>query len=218
LNFCSACGSPISRRLVLEDTRARYACLSCGATHYQNPSVIVVCCVHCRDKVLMCCRAHPPAQGQWAPPSGYLECGETLEEAAARETLEETGVQIDPAKLELYAVINMTAIDQIAITFRGEVSSMPPVHPGPECFAVEFLSQEEVSRKELAWRDSIGRRSGPADSRSNSAAFDRTADPTSNRVYTRLHRTVRSVKAFKSILLPLTGRRGASISCLYAID
>lgn len=104
----------------------------------------------------MCCRAHPPAQGQWAPPSGYLECGETLEEAAARETLEETGVQIDPAKLELYAVINMTAIDQIAITFRGEVSSMPPVHPGPECLAVEFLSQEEVSRKELAWRDSIG--------------------------------------------------------------
>lgn len=104
----------------------------------------------------MCCRAQPPAQGQWAPPSGYLECGETLEEAAARETLEETGVKIDPAKLELYAVINMTAIDQIAISFRTEVSTMPPVKPGPECLAVEFLSEEDVYRKELAWRDSIG--------------------------------------------------------------
>ena len=79
----------------------------------------------------MCCRAHPPAQGQWAPPSGYLESGESLEDAAARETFEETGVHVDPAKLELYAVINMTAIDQIAISFRVELPTIPQFRPAP---------------------------------------------------------------------------------------
>jgi ADP-ribose pyrophosphatase len=104
----------------------------------------------------MCCRAQHPAQGQWTPPSGYLECGETLEAAAAREAFEETGIVIDPAKLELHAVINMTAIDQVAVAFRVEFSTIPTVTPGPECTAVEFLSEQELSQKPLAWRESIG--------------------------------------------------------------
>ena len=47
-------------------------------------------------------RAQPPAVGQWAIPTGYLEFGESLEHAAARETWEETGVVVAAEKLELY--------------------------------------------------------------------------------------------------------------------
>jgi len=156
VKFCSACGSSVSRQLIVQEGRERYVCLSCGTTHYQNPRAIAICCAYWRDKILMCCRAHPPGQGQWAPPLGYLECGETIEEAAARETFEETGVVIDPAKLELYTVVNMTAIEQIAISFRFEFSTRPAVQPGPECLAVEFLSEEDISRRQLAWGESIG--------------------------------------------------------------
>ena len=69
----------------------------------------------------MCRRAEEPAVGQWAVPTGYLEMGETLEEGAARETREETGVVVDPARLELCSVINMTSIRQVGIIFRIEL-------------------------------------------------------------------------------------------------
>lgn len=104
----------------------------------------------------MCCRGQEPAQGEWAPPLGFLECGETLEEGAARETFEETGVRVAPDELELYAVINMQSIDQIAISFRVELAEFPVVHAGPECATVQFLSEEELIGRRVAWSESIG--------------------------------------------------------------
>src|SRR5271154_1273711 len=141
LKFCSECGARVSRRIIAEEFRERFVCESCGVTHYQNPRVIVICCVYCKDKIMMCCRAQEPARGQWAPPLGFLECGETLEEGAARETFEETAVKVDPEKLELYAVVNMQSIDQVAISFRVELAEFPIVRAGPECIAVQFLSE-----------------------------------------------------------------------------
>jgi ADP-ribose pyrophosphatase YjhB (NUDIX family) len=104
----------------------------------------------------MCCRGQEPARGQWAPPLGFLECGETLEEGAARETFEETAVRVAPDELQLYAVINMQSIDQIAISFRVELAEFPAVHAGPECAAVQFLSEKELVGRPVAWSGSIG--------------------------------------------------------------
>jgi 8-oxo-dGTP diphosphatase len=104
----------------------------------------------------MCRRAHPPAVGEWAVPSGYLELGETLEAGAARETREETGVLVAPERLELCSVINMTAIKQVAIIFRVEVDTLPRLIPGPECLEVAFLAVHEVPAGQFAWRKTMG--------------------------------------------------------------
>ena len=45
-------------------------------------------------KVLLVKRATPPCQGEWAIPGGKIKPGETLQEAAEREILEETGLII----------------------------------------------------------------------------------------------------------------------------
>jgi 8-oxo-dGTP diphosphatase len=45
-------------------------------------------------RVLLVKRGRPPAQGQWAIPGGNIELGETLQQAAQREILEETGITI----------------------------------------------------------------------------------------------------------------------------
>jgi len=156
MRYCSECGSAVSRQLVAAEARERYACAVCGTIHYQNPRIIVCCIVHWCDKILMCRRAQEPALGQWTLPSGYLECGETLEEGAARETFEETGIVADPADLELYAISNMTAIEQIAVTFRLQIDAEPNLRAGAECREVAFLTEEQTHQNEIAWRESFG--------------------------------------------------------------
>ena len=104
----------------------------------------------------MCRRSQEPARGQWVLPSGFLECGETLEQGAARETFEETGVSVDPSRLELSGIINITAIDQIVVAVRADLLTLPVLRPGAECLDAAFLSEHEVPEGDFAWRRLLG--------------------------------------------------------------
>lgn len=153
MNFCAECGHVIGRRWIAQDRRERYACEACGFIHYQNPRVTVSSVVSWQDRILMCRRADEPARGLWTVPSGFLECGETLEEGAAREIVEETGVAVDPHALELYSVMTIAAIEQVVITFRLALSALPAILCGVECMEVAFKAQHDLSAEEWAWRD-----------------------------------------------------------------
>jgi 8-oxo-dGTP diphosphatase len=59
-----------------------------------EPRVAVGAIVFNDNKVLLVRRARPPSQDLWAIPGGRVEIGETLQEAAEREILEETGITI----------------------------------------------------------------------------------------------------------------------------
>jgi len=51
------------------------------------------------DRVVLVKRGHAPLAGEWSIPGGVLEVGETLREAAVREVLEETTLEIEPISL-----------------------------------------------------------------------------------------------------------------------
>ena len=156
MKYCPDCGSAVAKKWDENDGRERDVCTSCGATHYTNPQVIVSCMVCWGEKILLCRRANEPGRGKWLAPCGYLECGESLEEGAVRETFEETGVRLDPENLELYTVVNMTAINQIAVVFRTQLSEKPLIHPGPECLDAEFLGKRDIPPDQIAWHHSFG--------------------------------------------------------------
>ncbi|MBN1217569.1 MAG: NUDIX hydrolase [Anaerolineae bacterium] len=58
------------------------------------PRVAVGAVVIHEKKVLLVLRGQPPAEGKWAIPGGSVKLGETLQAAAEREMLEETGLRV----------------------------------------------------------------------------------------------------------------------------
>ena len=76
------------------DTHERNVCGDCGFVAYENPKVVVGSVVVTDGKILMCKRAIEPRRGFWTLPAGYMELGETVEEGAAREAMEEAGADI----------------------------------------------------------------------------------------------------------------------------
>ena len=151
--FCSQCGGPLVERFLDFERRSRAVCARCGSIAYRNPRVIVSTIVAVGEEVLLCRRACAPAVGRWAPPGGFLECGEALEEAAARETFEETGVSVEPRRLRLHAVSTLPDISEVYVGFVAEVSERPELICGPECAEVRFFREEAVPWVELAYPD-----------------------------------------------------------------
>lgn len=113
--YCSHCGS--STALAYVDGRQRDRCSSCGVVFYRNPTPVTLTVVEHEKQLLLIRRALRPLKDYWAPPGGYVECGESLTEAAIREVREETGlgVEIDG----LIDVFSQADVDVIIIAFRA---------------------------------------------------------------------------------------------------
>src|SRR5205807_2557843 len=114
-------GSPVSRRIRQGDLLSRFVCDTCQTIHYQNPKLVVGCLPEWGDQVLLCRRAIDPRIGFWTFPAGFMEQGESAEQAAARETMEES--QADVEITSLYAVFSLPHISQVYMIFRGAMRS-----------------------------------------------------------------------------------------------
>ena len=90
---CSSCAAALESKDVAG--RQRPVCPQCGRVVYYDPKVAATCIVERQGTVLMVRRAVEPGIGLWSMPGGYVERGEVVEEAAAREVLEETGLEVE---------------------------------------------------------------------------------------------------------------------------
>ncbi len=78
-------------------------CASCGNVTYRNPLPVAVLVLPVVGSGVVCVRRATGA-ADLALPGGFVELGESWQEAAARETAEETGVRVEPAAIDLLAV------------------------------------------------------------------------------------------------------------------
>jgi ADP-ribose pyrophosphatase YjhB (NUDIX family) len=97
MRFCPQCASPLHERQ--RDGRLRQVCAACGFVNYENPVPAAGCLVEDGGRVLLVQRRYEPHIGGWTLPAGFLEWGETPEQAAVRETQEETGLRVRPTRL-----------------------------------------------------------------------------------------------------------------------
>lgn len=148
MKFCSQCGNTVSLQIPQGDNRERHVCDSCGFIHYLNPRIVAGSLPTYGDKVLLCKRAIEPRKGYWTLPAGFMENGETTEQAAARETWEEA-----EAKLEmrgLYSLFNLPHINQVYIFFRGEIIN-GEFGVGDESLETQLFAEQDIPWDSLAF-------------------------------------------------------------------
>lgn len=112
--ICPHCVPPDEQPLV---------CDRCAWRWHANPKPAAAVLVERRAddaaelSVLLLRRAVEPGLGAWDLPAGYLDPGESFEQAARRETLEEAGIEVE--LIGLNGVYHSPAANAVSAVFRG---------------------------------------------------------------------------------------------------
>jgi ADP-ribose pyrophosphatase YjhB (NUDIX family) len=149
INYCSVCGAAVSVRVPTGDRLPRHVCDACGAIHYRNPRLVVGALAVWEDAILLCRRAIEPRHGMWTLPAGFMENGETIAEAALRETQEEANARI--ALGEMYTLISVPHINQVHVVFRAQLLDLD-FSAGDESLEVGLFREHEIPWDLIAFR------------------------------------------------------------------
>jgi 8-oxo-dGTP diphosphatase len=128
---------------------------SINGCYPEYPRVAVGAVVFKEGKVLLVLRGKPPAESQWAIPGGCVELGETLQEAAQREILEETGILIQAGKpVYTFDVVDRdkdgriqfhyVIVDLAAEYISGEIRA------GDDAADVRWVSSEDIQYRNVS--------------------------------------------------------------------
>jgi ADP-ribose pyrophosphatase YjhB (NUDIX family) len=147
-NFCSKCGVKLHVEIPGDDNRLRYVCGDCGTVHYENPKVVAGCVTEYEGRILLCRRAIEPRYDCWTVPAGFMELGETVAEAAARETLEEACATVKLGSM--LAVIDVVQAGQVHIFYRGTLVD-GKYAAGSETLEAQLFAPADIPWDEIAF-------------------------------------------------------------------
>ena len=154
--FCPTCGTPLTSQR--HGTQDRPTCPACGFVYFADPKVAVAVVITANGRVLLGRRSNEPGRGRWALPAGYVDRGEALEAAAAREAREELNVAV--AINRLIGLYSTEGDPVILAVYAATIIGGKP-HAGDDLDAVghfamdglpelAFARDEEIVRGELA--------------------------------------------------------------------
>jgi len=92
MNYCPQCGHALEDRFAFG--KMRRACPACDIVYFQDPKVAAAVLVERGGQVLLVRRSIAPEQGKWSLPAGFVDAEEDPRQAAIRECLEETGLEV----------------------------------------------------------------------------------------------------------------------------
>jgi ADP-ribose pyrophosphatase YjhB (NUDIX family) len=152
LNYCANCGTELVTGVPPTEHRERLACPSCGFIAYVNPRLVVTAIpVNEAGEAVLLRRGIEPGRGSWAQPGGFMEVDETVTEAAVRETLEETGLLVEPIGLVgLYSRLEAAVV---TLVFEARIVG-GEARVTPEALEVRAFAPDAIPWNEIAFTTS----------------------------------------------------------------
>jgi ADP-ribose pyrophosphatase YjhB (NUDIX family) len=150
--FCPRCGQPRAEGRPVQP----FVCESCGLHYYFNPCLAVAAILlGPDDRALFIRRAKEPAKGKLAIPGGFVDIGETAEQALRREIKEEVNLEVGALEFlcsalneYLYRGVNYPVID-LVFACRAVAAEQAVALDGVESFC--WLKPQEVDPAEIAF-------------------------------------------------------------------
>lgn len=151
---CFSCGGKLRLCYVAEEKCRRRRCTACGQITYINPKVVAgLIPVAPGGRVVLLRRGIEPALGRWSYPAGFMEMGESVGDAAERETFEEIRARVTVGRL--IGIYSYADAGVVTIVYEGKLRRGERPRPGTETEAVDLFRPEEIPWNELAFRSTV---------------------------------------------------------------
>ena len=146
--FCPRDGTPLVRTRI--DGRDRPTCPLCGFADFMHVQIGANAIVERDGTVLLVRLNYGPRDGHWALPGGLVEADETAEQAAVRETAEETGFAVGLDGL--LATWMRPGFPILVVIYRAHIVSGQLVVAPDEASEARFFRRKDLPPlEELAW-------------------------------------------------------------------
>lgn len=150
--YCCRCG----HTGVQVESPMCHRCVACGFGHYMNPIAGVVALLTDRvGRLLLLRRAHDPGRGQLGLPGGFVDLGESAEQALRREIREEVGLEVPT--LTYYVSLPNEYPYQGLVTpvldlfYRGTLDDLEQARAVSEVQALVIRAPRDVDVAEMAF-------------------------------------------------------------------
>ena len=151
--YCPNCGT---REMQFADLR-KYTCPICGLSYFHNVATGAGVLLMVQNRLLLLKRGKNPGKGLYTIPGGFVDPGESAEEAVIRECREETGLKLEKSTLKyltsrqnLYKYKNIPYVT-CDIFFTAELNQAKPVIDGKETTKAVFAALNKIDPAILAF-------------------------------------------------------------------
>lgn len=146
--FCPRCGGRLELRRIKAGEPERLVCRECGFIFYLGPKLVAGALFELGSGIVLIQRDIEPGYGKWTFPGGFAERGERAEDAARREVLEESGLEIEVGEIVgLYSYEDQIPV--IAVFAARVIGGQPT--PLDETRAVKSFPRDDLPWSEIAF-------------------------------------------------------------------
>jgi ADP-ribose pyrophosphatase YjhB (NUDIX family) len=146
---CPRCGAELELRRHVSHDPPRLTCATCAFVFYVDPKIAAGVIATVRDgRIVLGRRGIPPRVGSWGFPSGYVDRGERVDDAAVREAREEVRAEVEIDRL--VGIYSYTGRPVIVVVFAGRVVG-GEVAAGEETTEVGLFHAGNIPWEDLAF-------------------------------------------------------------------
>ena len=146
--FCPRCGASLELRQLKAGEPKRPVCQSCSFVFYLDPKVVAGAVFTIEGRVALLRRGIEPQPGKWVFPGGYVDRGESVVQAAIRETREECHLEV--SVLSLLGVYSYPRYREVIVVYASKVCG-GVLAAGDEVVEAKTFKVSEIPWDELAF-------------------------------------------------------------------